>query len=42
MKITKPDTGPFISAAAKVHNAFATKRGGDYTKLIEAINGAAK
>ncbi len=42
VKITKPDTGPFISAAAKVHAEFAKKRGGDYVKLIEAINGAAK
>lgn len=40
--ITKPDKAPFIAAAAKVHGAFAKKRGGDYTKLIEAINGAAK
>ncbi len=42
VKITKPDTGPFISAAAKVHGEFAKKRGGDYVKLIDAINGAAK
>ena len=42
VKFTKPDTTPFIKAAAGVHKAFAKKRGGDYTKLIEAINGAAK
>ncbi len=40
--ITSPDTAPFIAAAAKVQSAFAKKRGGDYSKLIEAINGAAK
>ena len=42
VKITKPDTAPFISAAAKVHAEFAKKRGSDYVKLIEAINGAAE
>ena len=42
VKFTSPDTKPFIEAAAKVHGAFAKKRGGDYTKLIEAINAAAK
>lgn len=42
VKFTSPDTKPFIAAAAKVHAAFAKKRGGDYTKLIEAINAAAK
>ncbi len=38
--ITKPDTAPFIEAAASVHQAFAEERGGDYIELIEAINGA--
>ena len=42
VKFTSPDTAPFIAAAAKVHAEFAKKRGGDYTKLIDAINGAAK
>jgi TRAP-type C4-dicarboxylate transport system substrate-binding protein len=42
VKFTSPDTKPFIAAAAKVHAAFAKKRGGNHTKLIEAINAAAK
>ena len=42
VKFTDPDKKPFIAAAAKVHSAFAKKRGPEYVKLIEAINGAAK
>ena len=39
---TEPDTKPFIAASAKVHKAFADKRGAEYVKLIDAINAAAK
>ena len=42
VKFTSPPKAPFIAAAGKVHKEFAKKRGGDYTKLIDAINGAAK
>lgn len=42
VKFTTPDAKPFIAAAAKVHAAFAKKRGSEYVKLIEAINAAAK
>jgi tripartite ATP-independent transporter DctP family solute receptor len=41
VKFTNPDKKPFIAAAAKVHNAFAEKRGDAYVKLIKAINAAA-
>ena len=41
VKFTYPDKKPFISAASKVHDAFAAKRGDDYVKLIKAINEAA-
>ena len=40
--ITEPDKTPFIEAAARVHKAFAEKRGEEYVKLIDAINAAAK
>ena len=42
VKFTYPDKKPFIAAAAKVHAAFAAKRGEPYVKLIKAINDAAK
>ncbi len=42
VSITEPDKAPFIEAAAKVHAAFAEKRGEEYVKLIDAINAAAK
>jgi len=42
VKFTYPDKKPFIEAAAKVHAAFAEKRGESYVKLIKAINEAAK
>jgi len=42
VKFTDPPKGPFIESAAAVHKAFATERGGDYTMLIDSINGAAK
>ena len=42
VKITYPDKAEWIAAAAKVHKAFADKRGAEYVKLIDAINGAAK
>jgi tripartite ATP-independent transporter DctP family solute receptor len=42
VKFTNPDKKPFISAAAKVHDAFAAKRGPAYVELIKAINDAAK
>lgn len=42
VKFTNPDKKPFISAAAKVHDAFAAKRGDEYVKLIKAINEAAE
>ena len=42
VKFTNPDKKPFISAAAKVHDAFAAKRGPAYVELIKAINEAAK
>ena len=42
VKFTYPDKTPFIAAAAKVHAAFAEKRGESYVKLIKAINEAAK
>jgi len=42
VKITHPDKAEWINAAAKVHEAFAKKRGAEYVKLIDAINGAAK
>jgi tripartite ATP-independent transporter DctP family solute receptor len=42
VKFTEPPKAPFIAAAKKVHKDFAKKRGGEYTKLIDAINGAAK
>lgn len=41
VQITTPDTGPFIEAAAKVHEAFAAERGPEYVELIEAINAVA-
>ena len=41
VKFTYPDKKPFIAAAAKVHAAFAAKRGEPYVKLIKAINDAA-
>ncbi len=41
VKFTSPDTKPFIAAAAKVHNAFAKKRGQEYVELIKAINAEA-
>lgn len=40
--ITNPDKAPFIAAAAKVQDAFANERGGDYPDLVKAINDAAK
>jgi len=41
VQFTEPPKEPFIEAAANVHKAFADERGGDYSKLIEAINAAA-
>lgn len=41
VKFTEPDKKPFIAAAAKVHEAFAAKRGDEYVKLIKEINDAA-
>ncbi|MCG8544120.1 MAG: hypothetical protein MJE12_07925, partial [Alphaproteobacteria bacterium] len=42
VKITHPDKAEWIAAAAKVHKAFADKRGQQYVKIISAINDAAK
>ncbi len=42
VKFTNPDKKPFISAAAKVHDAFAAKRGAEYVELIKQINAAAQ
>ena len=42
VKFTSPDKTPFIAAAARVHAAFAEKRGVAYVKLIEAIKAEAK
>ncbi len=41
VQFTSPDTGPFIEAAAKVHEAFAAERGPEYVELVDAINAVA-
>ena len=42
VKITSPDTKPFIEAAAKVHAAFTAERGPEYVELIKASNALAE
>ncbi len=41
VQFTSPDKKPFIVASVKVHKAFVEERGGEYQKIIDAINAAA-
>ena len=42
VKFTQPELAPWIEKAKSVHEAFAKKRGPEYTKIMEAIAAAAK
>ncbi len=42
MAMTRPERGPFIEAAQTVQQDFASKRGDDFTELVNAIQAAAQ
>lgn len=42
MAMTRPDRAPFIEAAQKVQQSFASERGEEFTELVDAIQAAAK
>ncbi len=42
MKVTRPDTTPFIEAATRVQESFAAERGDDFGNLVKSVRAVAQ